>query len=170
MKATQQNKLISIETPLGKDVLLLTGFKGTETISRCFEFHLTMISEDHNIAFKDVIGASVTIHIERGNGEVRYINGIVSKFEQGRGGGESGEQPLFSYYTATLVPWLWPLKKTSNSRIFQEKSVVDIVEQKFKDNKMMDFKWKLQSESKYKKRVYCVQYGESDFNFISRLL
>ncbi len=170
MKATQQNKLISIETPLGKDVLLLTGFKGTESISRCFEFHLTMISEDHNISFKDIIGESVTIHIERGNGEVRYISGIVSKFEQGRGGGESGEQPLFSYYTATLVPWLWPLIKTSNSRIFQEKSVVDIVEQIFKDNKMMDFKWKLQSESKYKKRVYCVQYGESDFNFISRLL
>lgn len=165
---TQENRFIKIETPLGKDVFLMTEFKGIEHVSSLFSFDLAMLSEDHDVVFSDIIGKSVTVSIMLNDDKVRYINGIVSSFEQGRSGGESGETPHFSYYKATMVPWLWMLTRTTDSRIFQEMSVPDIVEQILGDQGFSDYK--LDLKGSYDKRTYCVQYNETDFNFISRLL
>jgi type VI secretion system secreted protein VgrG len=168
MPFTQENRLIAIDTPLGEDVLLLRGFSGIEEISAPFRFELDMLSENHEITFKDIIGKNVTVSIVLANGETRYFNGIISRFSQGRGGGESGGSPRFSCYTATMVPWLWLLSKTANSRIFQGLSVPEIVERIFSEKNFSDYKFLLHGN--YDKREYCVQYRETDFNFISRLL
>ena len=66
------------------------------------------------------------------------------------------------------MPWLWFLTRTADCRIFQNKSVPDIIEQIFKDLGFSDFKMKLQGS--YEPREYCVQYRETDFNFVSRLM
>jgi len=94
-----------------------------------------------------------------------FFNGIISSFSQRRGGGEAGGD---SHYTATMVPWFWLLTRTADSRIFQKLSVPDIVEKIFTEKEFLDYKLLLNDS--YDKRDYCVQYRETDFNFISRLL
>jgi type VI secretion system secreted protein VgrG len=168
MPYTQENRLIAIDTPLGTDVLLLTGFSGAEGLSSLFTFELDMLSENHNIAFKDIIGKNVTVSITLADGDKRFFNGIISRFSQGRGGGEAGGDPLFSYYRATMVPWPWLLTMTADSRIFQKLSVPDIVEKIFSEKGFKDFQIRLHGS--YDPRDYCVQYRETDFNFVSRLL
>jgi len=168
MAYTQENRLIAIDTPLGTDVLLLTGCHGIERISGLFSFELNLLSENHNIKFEDIIGKNVAVSIILADGDKRFFNGIISSFSQGRGGGEVGGDPHFSHYTATMVPWLWLLKRTADSRIFQKLSVPDIIEKIFTEKGFLDYKLLLNDS--YDKRDYCVQYRETDFNFISRLL
>jgi len=169
MPFTQENRFITIDTPLRNDVLLLTRISGTEGLSFLFSFSLDLLSENHRVSFKDIVGKNVTVSVVLSNGEKRLINGIVSSFSQGRGGGEEGGgAPLFSYYNAEIVPWLWLLTRTSDSRIFQGLSVPDIIEKIFTEKKLQDYKIDLQGS--YTKRDYCVQYRETDFNFVSRLM
>ncbi|MBN1931807.1 MAG: type VI secretion system tip protein VgrG [Desulfobacterales bacterium] len=165
---TQDDRFIAVDTPLGKDVLLLTGFKGNEGLSRLFRFELNLLSENHNIKFKDIIGEGATVAIVLADGSRRFFNGIISRFVQGSGGGESGGDPRYSFYTATMVPWFWLLTRTADSRIFQELSVPDIVEKIFSEKGFSDYELELRGS--YEKRDYCVQYRETDFNFVSRLL
>jgi len=161
---SQDNRLIRIDTPLGKDVLLLTGFEGNECISTPFNYKLNLISEDHSLNFQDIIGKPAVVTILLADGKKRFFHGIVSAFSQGKGGGES----RYAFYTATLVPWFWILSRIADSRIFQEMSVPDIVEKVFRDRGFSDFNLRLHGN--YDKRNYCVQYRETDLNFVSRLL
>jgi type VI secretion system secreted protein VgrG len=159
---TQENRLIGVYTTLGADELLLQGFHGSEGISRLFKFDLMMQSENPSISFDAVIGKTATIRLSLQDGTPKYINGIVASFSQG------GKSPVFSYYTATLVPWFWMLTRTADCRIFQNMSVPDIIEKIFGEHGFSDFKKKLQGT--YNPREYCVQYRETAFNFISRLM
>jgi type VI secretion system secreted protein VgrG len=168
MAYSQDNRLIAITTPLGNDVLLLSDFHATEGISQLFQIELSMISENHAIAFEDVIGENVTISVVLANEDKRYFNGIVAKFSQGRGGGDEGGDPRFSVYWATVVPWTWLLTRTTDCRIFQKMTGPEIVEKVFTDNGFRDYSLKLQGN--YSKRDFCVQYQETDFNFISRIM
>jgi type VI secretion system secreted protein VgrG len=168
MSFKQDGRLFSLKTPLGKDVLLLKDITGEEGISRLYSFHLNLLSENHSISFKDIIGKNVTISIALADGKTRYFNGIVSEFSQSRAGEQAKADILLSYYTATVVPWLWLLTRTTDSRIFQNMTVPEIVEKIFVENHLKDFKLNL--KDKCEKREYCVQYNETDFNFISRLL
>jgi type VI secretion system secreted protein VgrG len=168
MPYSQENRLIAIETPLGPDVLLLEGFHASERISTLFSIGLNMLSENHAISFADIIGKNVTISVVLSDESKRYFNGIISRFAQGAGGGALGGDPRFSHYSATVVPWPWLLTRTADSRIFQKLSVPDIVEKVFQEKGFTDFKMRVQGS--YDKRDYCVQYRETDFNFVSRLL
>ena len=161
MPYTQENRLMAIGTPLGDDVLLLTGFTGEEGISRLFRFQLSLLSTKESIAFNDIVGKSVTVRITLADGSPRYFNGIVSNFTQ------AGRDWNFVSYQAEMVPWLWFLTRTSDCRIFQNKKVPDIATQIFNEMGLKNFK--LQLYGSYQPREYCVQYRETDFNFISRL-
>lgn len=164
---TQKHRLIGIGTPLGEDVLLLAGFQGPDGLSTLFSYELSMISETHDISFEDIVGKNVTVAVRLAKGKNRFFNGIISRFSQGRGGAETGNDPRFSYYTATMVPWFWLLTKTADSRIFQKLSVPDIINKIFGEMGLTDYKIQAQG---CQPREYCVQYRETDFNFISRLL
>jgi type VI secretion system secreted protein VgrG len=168
MPYTQENRFIAIETPLGKDELLLAGFRGNESISSLFHFDLDLLSENHNVAFENIIGESVTLSMILNDGSQRFFNGIISSFCQERGGTLSGSNEDLAYYTAEMVPWFWLLTRSADSRIFQQLSVPDIVEKIFQEKGLLDYKLTLHES--YDKRDYCVQYRETDFNFISRLL
>jgi type VI secretion system secreted protein VgrG len=167
---TQDNRQIQILTPLGKDELLLTGFTGQEGVSRLFSFDLRMLSENRSIKFEDLVGKKATIKITLPDASERFVNGFVSSFTQGGSTMmEGGTAPkIFANYTATIVPWLWLLTRTSDCRIFQEMSVPDILEKIFKDNGFTDYKIRLQGS--FQPREYCVQYRETAFNFVSRLM
>ncbi len=166
MSFTQDNRLITIDTPLGKDVLLLSSIQGNDGVSTPFSFELDLLSENTGIKFQDIIGKNVAVTIVLADGKKRYFNGLVSRFAQGPSQNNGGMR--FASYTATMVPWLWLLTKTADSRIFQNLSVPDIVKKIFQDLGLLDFKFDLNGS--YSKRDYCVQYRETDFNFVSRLL
>ncbi len=159
---TQESREIAVATPLGEEVLLLRAFSGTEAVSTLFEYELELVSENHDIAYTDLVGEPVKVRMERGGDEPRYLSGIVSRFVQ------TGEGGVMSEYRATVVPWLWLLTRRSDFRIFQAKTVPDIIKQVFRDLGLTDFEDKL--DGTYREREYCVQYRETDFNFVSRLM
>jgi type VI secretion system secreted protein VgrG len=166
---TQANRLIRVETVLGKDVLLLQGFRGQESVSRLFHFDLYMHSENRSIKMESIVGKKATVVIVLPDKKERYINGIISSFSQaGSTPLEMGSTPkIFAHYSATLVPQMWMLTRTSDCRIFQEMTVPDILAKIFQEHNLA-FKNHLHGD--FKRREYAVQYRETDFNFVSRLM
>ncbi|MBN2271775.1 MAG: type VI secretion system tip protein VgrG [Sedimentisphaerales bacterium] len=162
MAITQKHRELAIGTPLGEDVLLLVAMSGTEQLGRPFDFRLELVSEDHQIRFEDIIGQNVSIRLELSKNKTRYFNGYVSNFTQTPGRGRYAE------YKATIVPWLWFLTRTSDCRIFQKMTVPNIIKQVFRDHGFSDFEDSLSGN--YREWEYCVQYRETDFNFVSRLM
>jgi type VI secretion system secreted protein VgrG len=160
---TQLHRTIAVGTPLGDDVLLMRSFKFTERLGRPFEMVLDMLSTQSNIDFSQIVGQNVTVRIQKPkDNEPRYFNGIVRQFSQ------VGASGRLTNYKALVVPWLWLLTRTSDCRIFQEMTVPDIIEKVFRDHGLTDFDDKLSGS--HRNWEYCVQYRETDFNFVSRLM
>ena len=159
---TQDNRPLRVSTGLGKDVLLLERFAGEEDVSRPFRFTLDMLSEKPSIDPNDVLRKPVTVTIVIPGGEERHFHGIVSRFSAG------GKRAGLNAYRAEMVPWLWFLSLTNDCRIFQNLDVSEVITKVFKGNGFSDFKFKLMGSPA--KRVYCVQYRESNLAFVSRLL
>ncbi len=162
MDPTQGNRLAAIHTTMADDVLVLRGFTGDEQLSRPFRYLAELSSTNPAINFAGYIGKPVGIGLNLGKKGTRYFHGIVSRFLQVPGDGGGGR------YQAEIVPWLWLLTRTSDCRIYQEKTVVDIVEDVFRRRGFTDYKLKLSRT--YRTWEYCVQYRETDFNFVNRLL
>jgi type VI secretion system secreted protein VgrG len=163
-KFTQENRFISLTTPLGDDVLLLTGFTGHEGISRPFAFNLDVLSEKKDVSFSDIVGQKVSVKVELSDGTAeRYFNGYVSRFAQ------SQTDPRFTHYQMEVVPWLWFLTRNADCRIFQNMTIPDIIEQVFTDRGFSS-NFKSSLTGSYEVLDYCVQYRETDFNFVSRLM
>jgi type VI secretion system secreted protein VgrG len=162
MPYTQEGRLITLTTPLGEDVLLLAGFSGHEAISRLFSFHLDLLTEHGPIDFTQIIGKNVTISVAQSDNTLRYFNGMVNQFAQ------SGSDTNFMHYQMEVVPWTWMLTRYADCKIFHNKKVGDILEQVFQDRGFQDYNLSLNGG--YSPLEYCVQYRETDFNFISRLM
>ncbi len=162
MALTQTTREIAIKTPLGEDALLLRSFAGTETLSRLFQFDLELASENPSISYDDIVGKSVTLSMTLADGTERHWNGWVSRFVQMQ------RDQKAAAYRATMVPWLWFLGQTTDCRIFQNKTLPELLKQIFKENGYTDFELRLKGD--FAPRDYCVQYRESDLNFVSRLM
>ncbi len=161
---TQDNRLLILDTPLGKDVLLLQELTGEEGISRLFTYELNLLAhENDSIVFSDIVGQKVSITMSRPDGSTRHISGYVSRFTQG-----ATDDRMFTHYHAQVVPWLWFLTRQADCRIFQNLAVPDIISQVFN---LFDFKdFRLSLKNTYPQLEYCVQYRETSFNFVSRLM
>jgi type VI secretion system secreted protein VgrG len=157
---TQAHRPLAITTPLGKDVLLLTGFRGHEAISQLYNFQVDLLAEAQNeIRFDRIVGQNVTVEMRLANEEKRYFNGLVKRFSQG------ARDEVFVHFRAELVPKLWLLTKKVRCRIFQHLSVPEILRQVLSELEVA-----YEISGTYYQRDYCVQYRESDFDFASRLM
>jgi len=159
---TQDTRRIVIDTPLGDDVLLLSAFVGHEEMSRLFNFELELLSPKDNISPNSIVGKNVTFSVKYADDTWRHFNGHVNRFAY------CGRGDRLSIFRATVVPWFWFLTKTSDLRIFQNKTVPDIIKQIFSDLGFTQFK--IDAKGSHPKWDYCVQYRETDFNFVSRLM
>jgi type VI secretion system secreted protein VgrG len=148
---------------LGDDALLVNSFTGFERVSTPFRFVVQLLAEDPNIDMKGLLTKAAVLSIKLDEDTERHIHGLFNRIALM----EYGDDGVAAYQ-AEMVPWLWFLTLYSNCRIFQNKSVPDIVEKIFKDRGFADYQLKLQGS--YQPREYCVQYRETDFNFVSRLL
>ena len=161
---TQDHRLLALDTPLGKDVLLLQDLTGYEGISRMFSYDLNLLAHDNDaISFKSIVGQKVSITLHLPDGTPRYVSGYVSRFTQG----ETDER-MFTRYHAQVVPWLWFLTREADCKIFQNMAVPDIISQVFNAFAFKDFRLSLKNS--YPQTEYCVQYRETSFNFVSRLM
>jgi type VI secretion system secreted protein VgrG len=159
---SQTNCHYRVYTPLGPDVLLLENLNGEEAISQPFEFQLEMLSLNDSISASDLIRKPVHIEFDLAEGGLRVIHGWVSQFIQ------RGRRHYFTQYYARIRPWPWFLSLWKDCRIFQNLTVRGIIELIFSEHNCTDFRFNLYHS--YPKREYCVQYRESCFDFISRLL
>ncbi|HYY30998.1 MAG TPA: type VI secretion system tip protein TssI/VgrG [Chthoniobacterales bacterium] len=161
---SQSSRLLQITTPLGSDKLFVTGFTGTEQISNLFTFDLSLIADNStDVDFSKIVGKEITLKIavlgSGGTTDWRYVNGICSNFSEG------DRNERFTSFAAQVVPKVWLLSRRARSRIFQQKSVPDILKAVFEG---YDCDFQLRGDYQY--REYCVQYRETDFNFASRLM
>ncbi len=161
---TQDGRFMAVTTPLGKDVLLLDTFAGKEAISQLFSFNLGMYAADPTkVAFDKLLGQKVTVTL---TGETpRYFNGIISRLSQGKRVKGLDQNSTLVHFEAELVPQFWLLTKNVQSRIFQQKSIPDILKLVLKG---IDVAYEIQGT--FEKRNYCAQHRESDFDFASRLM
>ncbi len=166
MRLSQDGRMMNIRTPLGKDVLLLAAFEATEEMSRPFSVVVELLHEGtpggedvHAVDPATILARSVTVELEQRDGTKRLFNGIVNRFEQ------RNRDDRFTHFQAEIVPSFWLLSQVTQSRIFQNLTVPEIL------TKVLDglnLSWKLQGT--YEKRNYCVQYRETDMDFAMRLM
>jgi len=162
MAFTQTDRYISISTPFGADKVLVRSLRGEERISGLFHFFLELVSEDNALDFTKIVGKSVTVSIKVSDDTTRYINGIVGRFVQG------GRDARFTTYFAEVHPWTWLMTMMADCRIFQAKSVKDIITGYFTELGFTDYTDS--TTGTYTALDYCVQYNESAFAFVSRLM
>ncbi|HKA43801.1 MAG TPA: type VI secretion system tip protein TssI/VgrG [Burkholderiales bacterium] len=167
--ATGKHRFAQINTQLGADVLLLARVSGKEELGRLFEYDLELLSERATIKPEDLLGTNVTLMFEtEDHSAPRYLNAYVTRFC------EAGEKQSAAFssghayaYRATLRPWLWFATRRSDCRIFNDKSVPDIVKEVLGiyGGQISD-----KLSGTHHPWKYCVQYRETDFNFVSRLM
>jgi type VI secretion system secreted protein VgrG len=163
----QDPRLLELNTPLGKDVLLLAKFTGEEAMSRLFRYQLDTFSTKPDINPSSIVGKNVTWSVKHHNSEPRFFNGFVSRF----GVGARTIQDLY-VYTMEVVPGLWFLTRTANCKIYSGSDTVrtapEIIKKVFEDQGFNDYKMDLQRT--YEKREFCVQYRETAFNYVSHIM
>jgi type VI secretion system secreted protein VgrG len=155
-------RTIEVIPPKEAGTLLFDHMTGGETLGQPFEFHLDLLSKNGDIPIPSVLGKSFSVMVSRGSQLPRWFNGIVSRFALA---GWTGEH--FRYET-TLRPLLWLLGHTSNCKVFQNTTVPDLVMKIFSANGITAKKQL--GRSSYQSWEYLVQYNETDFNFVSRLM
>lgn len=172
---TYDNRMIRItQSPAAGIEFFVTSFSGTEGISQLFSFDIKMATNSpggDKIIFEQVAGKSITVSIGSHYGEDRHFNGIVIAFSQEL----VGEEDSYSTYHAVVMPTFWLHTEYYDCRIFQDKTVADIIDEVLKVKSPQGVNLpELQFEKEIngnplQERDFCVQYNESNFNFISRL-
>lgn len=157
------NRQIYITTPLGGDSLLFQRMSAHEELGRLFSYEIDLLSKDMDLRPEDLLGQEMTVALLLPKGDQRYFHGFVSQFSFVGSSGAHAE------YRATLHPWLWFLTRSADCRIFQNKSVPEILKEIFEDFGFSEMVRDNLNQS-YSTWEYCVQYRETDFNFVSRLM
>ncbi|UCJ17768.1 type VI secretion system tip protein VgrG [Pseudomonas sp. MM211] len=162
MAITQQSRMAKVNSPLGENALVMERLSGTESLGRLFQYELSLASENSSLKLNNLLGKPMGIAVQLADGSDRYFHGIVARCSQ------TAHRGQFASYQVTLKPWLWLLSRTSDCRIFQSKTVPEIIKQVLRDLGFSDFEDALTRS--YREWDYCVQYRETSFDFVSRLM
>jgi type VI secretion system secreted protein VgrG len=160
-------RAITIKSPLGmdkdgNDLLLFERMVGHEALGTPFEYRVTVLSSKGDLDFNKLLGQTVTIEIDTARETKRYYNGHVTSFAY------VGSKGALFRYELVMRPWLWLLSLNANCKVFQNKDAVTIAKEICKDNGFTDVEQHVQNPPP--KMEYSIQYRESDFNYVSRLL
>lgn len=156
------DRAVRVTCEAGDDLFLFHRLEGSEELGRLFRYQLLLLSERDDIVLDDLLGKGMTIHLAVEGGHVRHFHGLVAH------AAFTGNEGIYGRYEVTLVPWLWFLGRRQDCRIFQQLSVPEIVKAVFEGWPVADFEIKL--DESYGTRDYCVQYRESDLDFVCRLM
>ena len=161
MAYKEEDRFLYLETPLGPDKLLLRGFRGHEALNQLFTFQFDLMAENATtVDFDKLLGQRVSFGVQGvEKKDPRHFNGIVVEFAQGGRGRE------FTEYHMTVAPDIWKLSRKFQSRIFQHITIPDILKKV-----LAGYEVTYEIQGTFEQREYCVQYRESDLDFISRLM
>ncbi|QAU36113.1 type VI secretion system tip protein VgrG [Janthinobacterium sp. 17J80-10] len=165
---TADTRLYDLDTPLGAGALMVESWVGREALSSLYEWHITCLSTDCRIELKSLLWQQVTLHITLADGTRTQRSGWVAEAAQlGADGG-------LARYRLSVVPWLWLATQRRTSRVFQEQSLLQIVEAIFAGDAPRN-NWRITPEAQgyidgLRPRSYCCQYRESDYAFLTRIL
>ena len=150
-------------SPVGDDALTFRRLKGVEALGELPEYRIELhrSSKRPPVAPKDLLGKPACVHLRLPDDSLRYIHGLVTRFERG------GAVGSYDVYHVELRPWLWMLTLGSDCRIYQDMDALEIIKSVFAEYKG-DIEVKL--DGTFRKRPYTVQYRESDHAFVARLM
>lgn len=139
-----------------------------EELGRLPEYHLDLLRHrkegQRPIEASKLLGQTAAVSLLLDNTKERYFHGYVTHFESG------GRLNNFDLYRVVMRPWLWQLTLGSDCRVFQDMTVLEILKQVFGEYKSAGTVKERMTQAKFEKRPYTVQYRESDFDFVSRLM
>jgi type VI secretion system secreted protein VgrG len=163
LKPSQQHAPLAVETAAGTDVFQLTQVHWSEALGSPFEGELHLLSADPNIDLEKLLKTPLGVRVDRPDGQVVWLHGYIHRLEN------LGPHQRLTRYRANVVSCLALLKYSGGSRIFQEFTTIEIVKKIFSN---YGFSGNLETRltGTYTQRPYCVQYAESDFNFVCRIL
>jgi type VI secretion system secreted protein VgrG len=159
---SQDERAGKLTTPFGDNVLALSHMNAVEALSEMFEFRIEAVSLQANLDFNSALGLGATVKLTTVDNLERYFNGIMT---EARWAG--AKEDLYAY-EIVLRPWLWLLTRTSDCRIFSSMTVTDIIKKVFTDRGFADFRDATINTPPTLE--YCVQYRETDFDFVCRLM
>jgi type VI secretion system secreted protein VgrG len=152
----------------GADAFVVQRFSGHEELGRLYEYSLELLSERADITAAQMLGTNATVALELADGHgARHFNGYVTRFTvQGVVRTTAFKSGTGYLYLVTLSPGLWFLTRSSNSKIFPESTLGDVLMGQLQADSLMTVE---SSVGATESRNYIVQYRETDFNFVSRL-
>ncbi len=163
-KYNQDERLVRIQSPLDAEMLLVHSLRAHEKVSQPYACELQLLSPYAHLELSKLVGQPVALKLRTHLGTDRFLHGYVAEFR--RAGSDGG----FARYEARVAPWFWFLRQRLNCRIYQDKTVLEIVDEVFGAHQpVADYRFEV-ATGRYEKLKYCVQYNESDFDFVSRLL
>ncbi len=165
------SRLLQIGTVKGDGAFVVERIVGKEDISRMFEYRVDLLSEHSDYKAKDILGTNATVGVELpGSSDIRYLNGYITRFSVlGQVRTPAFKGNVGFKYQIVMSPWIWFLTRTSTCAIFQQKKILDVIEEvlgRVAELKSLEIKGSIDTEL----RDYNVQYRETDFNFFSRLM
>jgi type VI secretion system secreted protein VgrG len=162
-KLSQDKRVGSFSCSLGKDKLVVSRFEGSEGLSELFEYSLELVSDDNDIDLDKLLGTKCSLEIQsRHDGVKRTFSGVMVEAEW------TGRDQDLRFYNVVLRPWFWLLKRTTDCRIFDHMTVPEIIDSVLGDHGFINHETRLSAS--YPELEYCVQYRESDFAFLCRLM
>jgi type VI secretion system secreted protein VgrG len=159
---SQHARLLTIETPLPASALLVERFTGHEAMSDLFHFDIDCFATSAHFELKQLTNQEVTLRILLANGSTRAFHGVV------RSAMQLGSDGAITRYRLSLAPWMFRLNQRRDNYVFQDKSVLDIVEEVLKDYSFANYRFDVKTV--LPKRSVTMQYRETDYEFIKRLL
>ncbi len=153
---------MKVTSPFGPNALVFARMTSVERVSQPFHCELSLYSESGDLDPDRILGKPLVVSLATDSAApMRYFHGLVTEFEQ------VGYGDRLHEYRAVTRPWFWFLTRAADCRIFQGKSVPDIFREVCQQAGFGDLDMRVGS---YRPLEYCVQYRETDFNFLSRLL
>jgi type VI secretion system secreted protein VgrG len=153
---------ITIDPPAGAKALRFRSMNTHEELGRLFKYEIELLGDNASLKPADLLGQPMTVHLELRHLETRHFNGYITDMAL------KGSSGNFALYLVTVRPWLWLLTRTTNCRIFQNLTVPEILKQIFREHGFTHFQESLTVT--YASHEFVVQYRESDFAFVSRLM
>jgi type VI secretion system secreted protein VgrG len=161
-KPLQADRAAEFTSKLGKDVLVLTDFSGSEGLGELFEYRVDALSDQKNIDFDGAIGKGCQVELKTDDGKTRIFHGVMTEARW------VGSREGYNRYHVVLRPWFWLLGHKADCRIFLNKTVKDIIQDVLGNAPLNDFEFR--TTGSYDQIEYCVQYRESDLAFVCRLM
>ncbi len=159
---SQHARLLTLDTPLDAAALLVERFTGRESLSELFRFEVDCLSTSAEFELKALTDQEVTLRLLRADGSTRAFHGMVSDAMY------LGSDGALTRYRLVLAPWMMRLTQRRDCYVFQDKTVLEIIEEVLRDYPFASYRFDVKAE--LPPRSVTMQYRESDFDFIARLL